>query len=327
MTHPLAEEEFSDYLDGELPAERRRHARAPCRGLRRLRPAARRAAAGGGTSAGRWMTVPHAHDLWPGVAAAIGAATGPHPADHPAVAGAPRRGIALMFGSAGRRAPVAAEPGPQPPRGGRQRRSGDRGGTRGRGRWTGIRAAMRALEQELRTGPGRLDTLTVRVRGGEARPHRSGDCRGGAGAGRRSRQRLSRRAPDPDPAAQAGTAPPRGLSAPRGQLNSRGFHDAHPAARTRHSAPGHRYHGRRPRRYPARAVQLRGRHHRHHLEPALGPDRGRSRRGHPRGDRGRAAAAWSSMPAAATARRTSPGALPSRPSSAWSSPPRAAISA
>jgi anti-sigma factor RsiW len=161
MIHPLSEE-FSGYLDGELPAERaamlERHV-AQCAECARLLDELRRVVARAQGLDDR----PPRHDLWPGVAAAIGAG-----ADRTRRITLPlpvllAAGLALMLGSAGgallwqrSRATgrlavgdsAAAATAVVPAATASER---------------GFAGAVRALEQELRTGPGRLDTLTVRV--------------------------------------------------------------------------------------------------------------------------------------------------------------------
>lgn len=160
MIHPLPEE-FSEYLDGELPPERAgrldRHLTecGECAALlEELRRVVLRAQA--------LDDRPPRHDLWPGVAAAIGTpgrrlrrVSLPLPALIAA-------GVLLMLGSVGltllwqrerpAAAPIAA--GPQAPALVSQAASPSE---------LGYAGAVRGLELELERNRDRLDTLTVRV--------------------------------------------------------------------------------------------------------------------------------------------------------------------
>lgn len=160
MIHPLPDE-FSDYLDGELPAERaarlERHV-AECAECATLLDELRRVVA----RAQALDDQPPRHDLWPGVAAAIGTGTGRR---RDVVLPVPlllAAGLALMVLSGGSvllwtrsRPPVpaiAAAPAADPAV-----------SAAGAGPDRGYAGAVRALEAELASGRGRLDTLTVRV--------------------------------------------------------------------------------------------------------------------------------------------------------------------
>ncbi len=160
MIHPLPEE-FSEYLDGELPPERAgrldRHV-AECGECAALLEELRRVVLRAQALDDR----PPRHDLWPGVAAAIGApgrrlrrVSLPLPALIAA-------GVLLMLGSVGltllwqrerpAAAPIAA--GPQTSAFVSQAALPSE---------LGYAGAVRGLELELERNRDRLDTLTVRV--------------------------------------------------------------------------------------------------------------------------------------------------------------------
>ncbi len=162
MMHPLPDE-LSEYLDGGLPAERaarvERHL-GDCAECAALLDELRRVIA----RAQALDDQPPRRDLWPGVAAAIGA--GPR---HRRAVAVPiplllAAGLALMVLSGGSvllwtrsqpaaaAAPAATAPVPTL-----------EAGTAGAGIDRGYAGAVRALESELERGRGRLDTLTVRV--------------------------------------------------------------------------------------------------------------------------------------------------------------------
>ncbi len=155
--HPLPEE-LSEYLDGELPPERagrlERHV-AECRDCAALLEELRRVVLRAQALDDR----PPRHDLWPGVAAAIGT-----PARRlrrvslslPALIAA---GVLLMLGSVGltllwQRERPAAAPFAAAPALVSQAASPSE---------LGYAGAVRGLELELERNRDRLDTLTVRV--------------------------------------------------------------------------------------------------------------------------------------------------------------------
>jgi hypothetical protein len=162
MTHPISER-FSEYLDGELPAPERHAVEAhlaECRECADLLHELRRVLA----RAQALEDVPPRLDLWPGVAAAIGAA--------------PRRrwrvelpvplllaaGLTLMLLSGGAvalllRAGHGAAPTLGQAPGAVVRPAGNVNPDDARG----YDAAVRELESELVAGRGRLDSVTVRV--------------------------------------------------------------------------------------------------------------------------------------------------------------------
>lgn len=197
MIHPLPEE-FSEYLDGELPPERagrlERHV-AECGECAALLEELRRVVLRAQALDDR----PPRHDLWPGVAAAIGTpgrrlrrVSLPLPALIAA-------GVLLMFGSVGltllwqreRPAAAAIATGPQTPAFVSQAASPSE---------LGYAGAVRELELELERNRDRLDTLTVRVLEeklalidraiGEAERALAGDPADGYLAGHLTRTRL-----------------------------------------------------------------------------------------------------------------------------------------
>ncbi|HTS88128.1 MAG TPA: zf-HC2 domain-containing protein [Gemmatimonadales bacterium] len=163
MTHPLPER-FSDYLDGELPASEARALEAHldgCTACQTLLAELRRVVA---RAQALEDQPPHA-DLWPGVAAAIGASPGRRRVSL-SVPQLLAAGIGLMVLSGGTvaaawkwwprpmgerpavLAPAAATPGIAA-----ESVVSDRG----------YEAAIRELESQVVAGRGRLDTTTVRV--------------------------------------------------------------------------------------------------------------------------------------------------------------------
>lgn len=159
MIHPLPDE-FSDYLDGELPAERaarlERHV-AGCAECATLLDELRRVLA----RAQALDDQPPRRDLWPGVAAAIG--TGPgRPRDVvlpvPLLLAAALALVVLSGGS------VLLWTRSRPPAPAIAAQVADPAvSAAGAGPDRGYAGAVRALEAELASGRGRLDTLTVRV--------------------------------------------------------------------------------------------------------------------------------------------------------------------
>jgi hypothetical protein len=160
MIHPLPEE-FSEYLDGELPPERagrlERHVTecGECAALfEELRRVLLRAQA--------LDDRPPRHDLWPGVAAAIGTPSRGLRRVSLSLPALIAAGVLLMLGSVGAtllwqrermsQAPIAAAP--ESPALVSQAVSPSE---------LGYAGAVRGLELELERNRERLDTLTVRI--------------------------------------------------------------------------------------------------------------------------------------------------------------------
>lgn len=197
MIHPLPEE-FSDYLDGELPPERAgrldRHV-AECAECAALLEDLRRVVLRAQALDDR----PPRHDLWPGVAAAIGTPVRGFRRVSLPLPALIAAGVLLMLGSVGltllwqrerpAAAAIAAVPGP--PALVRQAVSPSE---------LGYAGAVRSLEQELERNRDRLDTLTVRILEeklalidraiGEAERALAGDPADGYLAGHLTRTRL-----------------------------------------------------------------------------------------------------------------------------------------
>ena len=160
MIHPLPDE-CSEYLDGGLPAERaarlERHV-ADCAECAALLEELRRVV----VRAQALDDQPPRRDLWPGVAAAIGAGPGRRREVALPLPLLLAAALALMVLSGGSvlvwtrsRPPVpalAVAPAPDPAV-----------SAAGAGVDRGYAGAVRALAAELAQGRGRLDTLTVRV--------------------------------------------------------------------------------------------------------------------------------------------------------------------
>ncbi len=165
MMHP-AEERLSDLLDGELPDEERSALQAHLDGcaecaalLEELRRVVGRASA--------LEDRPPHHDLWPGVAAAIGASP---PARRRIAFSMPQllaAGIALMLLSGGGVAVAlrarAAHPAAPAVAGRGTPATGEVAAASTTPAEHGYDAAVRELAEELAAGHGRLDSTTVRV--------------------------------------------------------------------------------------------------------------------------------------------------------------------
>ncbi len=160
MIHPLPQE-FSEYLDAELPAERaamlERHV-GECPQCAELLDQLRRVVARAQALDDR----PPRQDLWPGVAAAIGAA----PRGRRVVAFTwptlLAASLALMLGTAGT-VLLWQRLGPAQPTMAADTTPGAETLPVGALPERGYAGAVRALEQELRARRGRLDTATVRI--------------------------------------------------------------------------------------------------------------------------------------------------------------------
>lgn len=197
MIHPLPEE-FSEYLDGELPPERagllERHV-AECGECAALLEELRRVVLRAQALDDR----PPSHDLWPGVAAAIRTpARGLRRVSLPLPA-LIAAGVLLMLGSVsatllwqrGRAAPESIAVAPESPAFVSQAVSPSE---------LGYVGAVRGLELELERNRERLDTLTVRILEeklalidraiGEAERALAGDPADGYLAGHLTRTRL-----------------------------------------------------------------------------------------------------------------------------------------
>jgi len=164
MTHPLSEQ-LSEYLDGGLDPEAEREVAGHLAGcpecgalLAELRRVLSRAQA--------LEDLPPRQDLWPGVAAAIGAAPARRwhvslPVPVLLAAGVALMllsggAVALLLRSQGRSLPVAITPGT-----GSQTPSVVTAAEPDDSR--GYDAAVKALQREVDAGAGRLDSTTVRI--------------------------------------------------------------------------------------------------------------------------------------------------------------------